>query len=60
MTGDAVHLVREGERVLLEANPVARLGRQPLRLFRLGVHDINRTSGGHSLPNARRAVAIPR
>ncbi len=60
MARDAVDLVGERERVLLEPDAVARLGRQPLRLLRLGVHAINRTSEGHSLPNARGDAAIPR
>src|SRR5438477_466791 len=44
--------IDERERILLEPNAVARLGRHPLRLslVRLGVHAVNRTSVRHRLP----------
>jgi hypothetical protein len=58
--GDAVDLVRERERVLLEPDAVARLGREPLRLLRLRVHAVHRTSVRHSFPNGAAHVAIPR
>ena len=46
MPGDAVDLVGERERVLLEPNPVARLGSQPLRVLALA-HVGNGNSGVH-------------
>jgi hypothetical protein len=59
VAGDAVDLVGERESVLLEPDAVARPGREPLRLFRIGLHAINRTSEAHSLPNGAGAVRIP-
>ena len=60
MPGDAIDLVGERESVLLEPDAVARLGCEPLRLLRLCVHAIHRTSVRHSLPNGAGDPAIPR
>ena len=58
MPGDAVHLVGESERVLLEPDPVARLGRKPLRVLRLG-HALHRTSRSHSSRTSRDDISFP-
>jgi hypothetical protein len=58
--GDAVDLVGERERVFLEPNAIARLGRKPLGFLRLRVHAGHRTSVRHSFPNGAGDVAIPR
>ena len=58
MPGDAVDLVGESERVLLEPNPVARLGREPLCVLRT-LHAIERTSGIHASRNGQNVRSIP-